>query len=903
VRIRSLEIASFRKFTDGIRISGFGDGLNILVAPNEYGKSTIVAALRGLVFEKYRAKTEAVRRMQTLGSETSPTLALDFDLAGGSYRLEKRFLHRQASALLSGPGGRRFENDEAEEELQRLLGFREPGKQGATEESRGIWGLLWLEQGQSFARPELSETGRGAIRECLEQEVGALAGGERGTRIRLAVETAIRTFLDGRGKPAAEWKGLLEKISDVEASLLGVRETRRQLTADLDALDTLRSDRKALATDGEDERLGSEIAQLGKDVEASKLSEAQLGEAKATLAVQESWRDAADKEILGRQAQGKEIEAAVREADEARPASEEARRKTIDLRTRRDGKGLEERTLGDVLITLREEETRLAQQRKLFECRNTLSGLQEALDKATAAAESVDDLEARALAISVTPAALQDLKQLEGAMANAQANRDALATRVVFSLESGAIGRVHLGGAPTPALHFESLLTSPTRIDIDGVGQIEIRPGAKDMEDADRALQQAREALRARLAKLEAESVVDAEGQLQKKKDLQGDVRTAKTDLATLTRERTLADGSRIATGLEALKKHVNSLRAATEELEARGVQLPAGREELDAAVSSAAEEVHKVEKAIALARTRKDDLASLLEDAVHEETKRSAAVQDAEHRAQLARQRLATRRETEGDEDLVNRREKTEADRMAAEAAVRKMEKAGTDREPLRTLEARLTRLETTRKGRQERRQKIELDIARLETSVSTQQGAGIDETIERKEADLGALQTEKALGERRLDALQLLAVELRKAEAEARERYLAPVTQRVQPYLAALLPGAQVRCSERLELEAVERGGISEDLDILSDGTREQIAVLTRLAFADLLLGSGRPAAVILDDALAFSDAGRLERMFDILTEASKKVQITVFSCRERAFERLGANVLVVEPLHART
>jgi hypothetical protein len=901
VRLRSLEITSFRKFTDGIRVSGFGDGLNILVAPNEYGKSTIVAALRGLIFEKYRARTEAVRQMQTLGSETSPTLALDFDLAGGLYRLEKRFLHRQPSAMLVGPGGRRFENDEAEEELQRLLGFREPGKQGANDESRGIWGLLWLEQGQSFAKPKLSETGRGAIRECLEQEVGALAGGERGTRILVAAETAIKSFVDGRGKPASTWKDLLEKIAEVETSLSGSRETRKHLTEDLAALDTLRSERQALATDGEDERLRIEIIQLEKDVEASKLFEARLGEAKATLAVQESRRDAADKEITERQKLEKDIEAAGREADEARPAFEEARKKTIDLRTRREAEAQGERTLGGRLSTLREEETRLAQQRKLFECRNTLTGFQEALDKAHVAAESSDDLEARAHAISVTPTALQELKQLEGALAKAQADRDALATRVVFSLEPGAVGHINLGGVPIAERHFESLLTSPTRIVIDGVGQIEVRPGAKDMEEADRALHLAQETLRDRLAKFGVESVAEAEGQLQKKRDFQTDARTAKADLATLTRERTLADGSRIAAGLDALKKQVNTLRAAADELEAKGVQLPASRNELDAALSAAAGEVRKVEEATSLTRARMDELASLLEESGREEVTRSGVVRDAEHRAQLTGQRLATRRETKSDQDLLTRRVKEDLDRKVAKAAVSELEKEGAGRDPLKTLEARLTRLEATRKSRQDRRQKLDIDIVKIETSVSGQQGTGIDETIERKEADLSSLRTEKALKERRLAALQLLASELRKAEAEAKERYLAPVTQRVQPYLAALLPGARARCTESLELEAVERDGVTEDLDILSDGTREQIAVLTRLAFADLLLGSGRPAAVILDDALAFSDAARLERMFDILTEASKKVQITVFSCRERAFERLGANRLVVEPFHS--
>ena len=64
----------------------------------------------------------------------------------------------------------------------------------------------------------------------------------------------------------------------------------------------------------------------------------------------------------------------------------------------------------------------------------------------------------------------------------------------------------------------------------------------------------------------------------------------------------------------------------------------------------------------------------------------------------------------------------------------------------------------------------------------------------------------------------------------------------------------------------------------------------MLTRLAFADMLLDSGRPAMVILDDALAYSDSERLERMFDVLTEASTRMQILVLTCRGELFTRLG-------------
>jgi hypothetical protein len=58
-------------------------------------------------------------------------------------------------------------------------------------------------------------------------------------------------------------------------------------------------------------------------------------------------------------------------------------------------------------------------------------------------------------------------------------------------------------------------------------------------------------------------------------------------------------------------------------------------------------------------------------------------------------------------------------------------------------------------------------------------------------------------------------------------------------------------------------------------------------------MLLDSDRPAMLILDDALAYSDNARMETMFDILTEASTNMQILVRTCREDAFRRLGVHV----------
>ena len=110
-------------------------------------------------------------------------------------------------------------------------------------------------------------------------------------------------------------------------------------------------------------------------------------------------------------------------------------------------------------------------------------------------------------------------------------------------------------------------------------------------------------------------------------------------------------------------------------------------------------------------------------------------------------------------------------------------------------------------------------------------------------------------------------------------------------------LFPDAQLEMNEDLQITGIRRNGDrAESFGQLSKGTQEQIAVLVRLAFAEMLVEQGRPAAVVLDDALVFSDDQRMSRMFDILHHAGQKVQIVVFTCREQLFDGLGARRLTL-------
>ena len=109
-------------------------------------------------------------------------------------------------------------------------------------------------------------------------------------------------------------------------------------------------------------------------------------------------------------------------------------------------------------------------------------------------------------------------------------------------------------------------------------------------------------------------------------------------------------------------------------------------------------------------------------------------------------------------------------------------------------------------------------------------------------------------------------------------------------------LLPNAEPGASATISRAPLIRGGREEATEVLSKGTQEQLAVLTRIAFADLLIEKGKPASLMLDDALVFADDDRFEVMLEILAEAAQRMQIIILSCRTSAYRGLEAKRLLL-------
>jgi uncharacterized protein YhaN len=113
--------------------------------------------------------------------------------------------------------------------------------------------------------------------------------------------------------------------------------------------------------------------------------------------------------------------------------------------------------------------------------------------------------------------------------------------------------------------------------------------------------------------------------------------------------------------------------------------------------------------------------------------------------------------------------------------------------------------------------------------------------------------------------------------------------------PFLNDVFPSADIELGDGFSITGIKRDGPeAESFERLSAGTQEQIAVLVRLAMGAMLCERGEPVPIILDDALVFSDDGRIEQMFDALNRAGLNQQLIVLTCRTRTFSRLGGRQL---------
>ena len=466
MKLCELELERFRKFDRPLRITGMAAGLNLIVGPNEMGKSTLFAALQAVLLERHRSQAQTVKSFQPAGHEgASPRVALTFEIAGRRYRVEKRFL-RRPSAELALPDGGHLHGEAAEEALDGLLaggaGNSQAGVRRNAAEALGIWSLLWVGQGQSFVLPELAPGAHGTLQTVLEAEVGEVLGGDHGATLIRTIEQALYELVYRAGRPRGRYKEADDARQALETEIADLEARREELERDLNELDGVRAEYERVRADQGDAQAAAEVAELTEWRDQLMVQRAEIREAEADLKEKRSELEQAEAEQARSRALGEALAAA--EAEHQAAAAIEA----------------------DAASAAAEAER--------------LAG--EQVDK-------VERLQATFDAAGNHHRGLQRLTQAARQRDDARAALRKAASEVALDLEPAALQRVRVAGRPLgePGRSFK--IVDPLEIEIAEVGRITVRPVVPDsrrlrslLRDAERRIAEELKALGLRAPKV-----------------------------------------------------------------------------------------------------------------------------------------------------------------------------------------------------------------------------------------------------------------------------------------------------------------------------------------------------------------------------------------------------------------
>ena len=889
LRLQRLRVVQLRQFREPMTLDHLAAGLNIFSGPNEAGKSTLVRALRAAFFERHRST--AVDDLRPWGdSAAAPTVELDFDWGGERYQLSKSFLAKKRCNLQVG--ARHLEGVEAEDHLAQLFGFQFAGKGASKEEHWGIPGLLWVEQGtgqelrsaQGHAREHLHQALQGlGAGSSAHVPLGAELAASGGDALLTLFRTQRAELLTATGKPRGDLSEAGEQVQRLQAGLADCQARLSEERAQVDRLAALRAEQ---ARDEQQRPWDALTVQL-QEVQQRRTA---LADTERLLASQtqrqqqlEQQRQWQAQQLAGWQQQTLEGQ---RRREVWQQAEQQVQQTEQQLQAARERLQWAQDQAQAARETLRQ--ARLADTRRTLEARCAQTEaetrrLQAALAQAQAAQSRSQALKAQRAAVALEEAALKRWRRAEAELAQLHAQREAAATRLSYQLLPGSRvvlqdeqGEQALGGAGDWAI------TGPTRLSLPGLGELQLQPGGQDLATLGLRREQLAGQLQAEMAAVGLADLPAAEARWAQWQDLQQQVLLAEQALQLVAPQ-----------GLAALQSALDEAQAqhqtATAALASPAIPGPDAPTSplLSLSTAEAADEA-----ASRRAQQLQGELQQVQTLLARQTGDRDGARRehDAVQAALLAPERAERQRQAEVDVLATA----AEWQAVAAQVGQLREQVAAARPDILAQDEERLARsIEQLTLAHRQRHETILL----LERDLAHAGAEGLDEQLQTTQGELSRAREREGQLHRRARALDLLVTRLEAGRQASLTRMQAPLQRHLDHYVDLLFPGARLAVDEQLAPGLLSRPGVGPDtvgsFEALSFGAREQLGLISRFAYADLLREAGRPTLLILDDALVHSDEQRLAQMKRVVFDAAQRHQLLLFTCHPSAWRDMGVPV----------
>lgn len=845
---------------EGIEVSGLKPGLNVIAEHNERGKSSLLAALEMVLFLPHSSWKGDAKRLQR--DDGAPLGEVDFTQEGRAYRLTKRFVKSKHAELIDLRNGAVIATKrEAEERLGDMLGLNST--------ARGPSGLLWVRQGDSMDQAE--DDGQVASR--LESELSTLVGGDRARAYLDRTETELDALLTATGR--TKTGGPLAVAEDAHATTQDALAAARaaQAATQQMGLDLVRVNEQIAATEaqGDAQDYARELSEARAALDQARLAKSELDRQHEQQARLTAETERADAKLADHLRATHHIDQASADHDAITAQMTALNIRKTELKDRLS-------VLADDLQGL---DTRRAAVAKLDAdqaIRERLADRNAALNAVTANLEALDqELERRAVCVATRDAlpaidrnTVAQIETLARTIDQTGAALTQVDATLLLDLKPGVTARI----GDTPVVNGPVRLDATRALTLEGIGTIQLAaPEAEALRNALNNAQRAHDDLLETWGVDTPEAAADAVRTRQEMSD----------DIALIDRQITLIapDGHDALIDTRGrLTRDIDVLAAKLEDsppelIEIDGPDLATQLAHTQGEQSAAQLSLSEIEQELATLQerlmTRRRDVASAPETA-------SVKERDAHYGLlAAAAASLATQNETA----------RTALDTAKAQAPL----------DPA-LIEARINRLTDIARTRTETLSRLRMEAAELaarrrESFEQRDPDAEVTRLGERAEQ----LSETVARHRQRAAALSLLRETLKESQRSLQDQYTDPVRQELRPLLQLVIEGADVELSETLGAQGLMRDGRDDALERLSGGTQEQIAILTRLAFARLLAKGGQPCPVILDDALVYADDRRRGRMFDVMhyvTSGADPLQLLYLTCHEANAAQLGGNRL---------
>ncbi len=873
MRLRAVTLTNVRRFAgQRLHIGGIGDGITVLSEPNEFGKSTVFDALHAVFFEKHSSGNATIKSLRP-HSGGAVTVAVEVETPDGVFEISKQWLARAQARVTALPEGRIVASDDAAEAwIAALMG----------DDMAGPAGLLWVRQGdgdletsggtkaEKDRREADRATRRALLGDVLGGQIDAITGGRRMEAVRARTAEAFDRLSTSRGaKSGGPWDQALKEAAALRTKTDALAEKVSALQDDLAARATAIAARDAL----NEAAAVAARAQAHADARVA-LAQAE-GLAEKVAAANQSLRLA----DLARQQAHREVEVATERTERrqrAETASQKARAQLGDAIRAAEDSAATAQTAAAARDALEAEAG--ARRQTLDVARRTeaasragiaatrLAGRVSQAERHRTAIEAAD---AALAGLTVTPADIGAAEAAQAELAQLLVAAGAGAVRVTFDYDGAA--RALRGDAEVPDA-VPLALDGATRFTLPGIGRMTVDPGAGRADTGAQDIEKARTRVASTLAACGAPDLRAARARLEARR--QAD--------AVRTQARALLD-SVAPDGLQSLQAELAAQRSAATPPSETPSETPSGTvAEIEAALAG-------IEARLATARGTADAARTTAARAEAERAAADATVQGAERAveadAPMAPEAIAALRET---------LRTAEAATIAARTLRDDLSAAAPDPDRARAVHTRT--LAVVRQAEADG-QRLAQELARLDGAIAANAALGAEEELTERRGEMHAAEARATRYAAEAQALRRLRDALDAARTQARETFFEPILRELAPLLRLIHPDAHLVLDEASLLPVgLARNGTEEPLDILSGGTAEQIAILTRLAFANLYARAGKVLPIILDDALVHSDDARIVSMFDALTMAAKDQQIIVLTCRQRAFKDLGGTAAQV-------